>query len=386
MFFVTPDGTAPAKLVEAKRRQLALDLSGREHIHLQGLNVHAASLRMVDAAYCVLDRCSLQYISHFTRIYAAGQVEPGRDTKTSGETGIFISGHDNAFLNSTVRYSAGAGLYLNGYRHTVHNCLIDEVDYASHYLYSLHVEADEDFLFGGHTLTYNTLSNTGRSWYGIPGTAWCGRSRSRSPNLTLASLFAHNHAFNGMLQTRDAGCITGGGSSGGNLNGVRGQLVYNVLHDCYDLFGIELSVLGIGYVDLGTCDLEIHHNLLWAAPGSLQRGFYYNTACVNIRERANVLWQEFPRDCAIEAGGFSGGQAVPLRPRLPEPAAATELAAARTATTGSRSLHRELGWRGEVADGGHGHERRRLDRVGRCRCGTPVGSRRCSVFPATCPK
>ena len=146
LFFVTPDGTAPAKLVEAKRRQLALDLSGREHIHLQGLNVHAASLRMVDAAYCVLDRCSLQYISHFTRIYAAGQVEPGRDTKTSGETGIFISGHDNAFLNSTIRYSAGAGLYLNGYRHTVHNCLIDEVDYASHYLYSLHVDAERGLL------------------------------------------------------------------------------------------------------------------------------------------------------------------------------------------------------------------------------------------------
>ena len=150
-------------------------------------------------------------------------------------------------------------------------------------------------MFGGHTLTYNTLSNTGRSWYGIPGTAWCGRSALAEPNLTLASLFAHNHAFNGMLQTRDAGCITGGGSSGGNLNGVRGQVIHNVLHDCYDLFGIELSVLGIGYVDLGTCDLEIHHNLLWAAPGSLQRGFYYNTACVNIRERANVLWQEFPR-------------------------------------------------------------------------------------------
>lgn len=290
-------GTKPGS-VEAKRRQLALDLSNREHIRIVGVNLHAASMRMANSAHCVVDRCTLSFISHFTRVYAAGQVEHGRDTKASGETGIVVSGNDNAFLNSTVRYSAGAGIYLSGLRHTVHNCLIDEVDYASHYLYSLHVEPEEDFFFGGHTLTYNTLSNTGRSWYGIPGTSWCGRSRSRSPNLTLASLFAHNHAFNGMLQTRDAGCITGGGSSGGNLNGVRGQILYNVLHDCYDLFGIELSVLGIGYVDLGTCDLDLCRNLLWAAPGSLQRGFYYNTACVNIHEQANVLRTEFDRSCA----------------------------------------------------------------------------------------
>jgi hypothetical protein len=121
----------PWRLVGADGRDRRLEV-GREYIHLQGLNIHAASLRMVNAAHCILDRCSLNCISHFTRIYAAGQVEHGRDTKTPGETGIFISGHDNAFLNSTARSSAGAGLYLNGYRHTVHNCLIDEVDYASH--------------------------------------------------------------------------------------------------------------------------------------------------------------------------------------------------------------------------------------------------------------
>ena len=297
LYLIPLSGAKPDN-VAAKRRHLAVDLSGREHIRMEGIHVHAASLRMADTAHCVVDRCELTYISHYTRLYAAGQVEHGRDTKASGETGIVVSGNDDAILNSAIRYSAGAGIYLSGYRHTVHNCLIDEIDYASHYLYSLHVNPEEDFLFGGHTLTYNTLCNTGRSWYGIPGTAWCGASRSRAPNLTLASLFAHNHGYNGMLQTRDAGCITGGGSSGGSLNGVRGQLTYNVLHDCYDLFGIELSVLGIGYVDLGTCDLDIHHNLLWAAPGSLQRGFFYNTACVNIHEQANALRTEFDRSSA----------------------------------------------------------------------------------------
>jgi hypothetical protein len=308
LYLIPPSGAKPEH-VEAKRRQLAFDLSGRESIRLEGLGVRAASLRMADAAHCVVDRCELTYISHYTRLHSGGQVEHGRDTVKSGETGIFVSGHDNAFLNSTIRYSAGAGIYLSGWRHTVHNCLIDEIDYASHYLYSLHVNAEEDFLFGGHTLTFNTLRNTGRSWYGIPGTAWCGASRSRAPNLTLASLFAHNHGYNGLLQTRDAGCITGGGSSGGSLNGIRGQVTYNVLHDCYDLWGIEISALGIGYLDLGTCDMDIHHNLLWAAPGSLQRGFFYNTACVNIHERDNVLRKDFGRTSAeLKPEEFPGGK------------------------------------------------------------------------------
>ncbi len=308
LYLIPLSGAKPDN-VGAKRRQLALDLSNREHLRLEGLNIHAASMRMVNSAHCVVDRCTFSYISHYTRLYAAGQVEHGRNTMTSGETGIYVSGHDNAFLNSTVRFSAGAGIYLNGYRHTVHNCLIDEIDYASHYLYALHVSAEEDFLFGGHTLTYNTLRNTGRSWYGIPGTAWCGASRSYRSALTLASLFAHNHAYNGMLQTRDAGCLTGGGSSGGSLNGVRGQMLNNVMHDCYDHWGIEISKLGIGYLDLGTSDLDIAHNLLWAAPGSLQAGFWFNEACVNIRERDNVLRKEFSRSTSeLKAEDFPGGK------------------------------------------------------------------------------
>ncbi len=327
LYLIPLSGAKPDN-VAAKRRQLAFDLSGREHIRMEGLNIHAASLLMADAAHCVVDRCELTYISHYTRLYSGGQVEHGRNTAASGETGIVVGGHDNAFLNSTIRYSAGAGIYLNGYRHTVHNCLIDEIDYASHYLYALHVKPEEDFLFGGHTLTFNTLRNTGRSWYAIPGTAWCGASRAYRSALTLASLFAHNHGYNGLLQTRDAGCVTGGGSSGGSLNGVRGQMLYNVMHDCYDPWGIEKSILGICYLDLGTCDLDIAHNLLWAASGSLQRGFYYNTACANIRERDNVLRKEFNRTAAeLKAADFPGGKPFrfghdfenpPPRPKWPQ--------------------------------------------------------------------
>jgi hypothetical protein len=284
LYLIPLSGTKPDN-VAAKLRQRAFDLSGREHIRVEGVSVHAGSARLEDSADCVFDRCSFEFVSHFTK---AGD-------STSGEIGIVVSGHDNAFLNSTIRYSAGAGIHLGGLRHTVHNCLIDETDYSGHYLFSLYLDRADDFLTGGHTLTYNTLCNVGHSWYGnSPGGS---TGRWRSPSLTLANIFAHNHAFNGTLLARDWGSITGRYFSGGNLNGVPGQLIYNVLHECYDPTGMrgKSSVLGIVYLDIGTCDMDIHHNLLWAAPGSLQCAFWYNTCCVNIRDRDNVFHKEFTR-------------------------------------------------------------------------------------------
>jgi hypothetical protein len=310
LYLIPPTGIDPNQaFIEAKRRQVAVDLSGQSYIRLEGLSVRGASMLLANCGHCTVDRCELTYISHYTRLYASGQVEHGRDTMASGETGIVLGGHNNAVLNSLIRHSAGAGLYISGTRQTVHNCWIDQFDYSSHYLYALNVSSPEDVYSGGHTFTYNTFSNCGRSWYGVPGGAWCGASRERGPFLTQANLFAHNHGYNGMLQTRDAGCITGGGSSGGNLNDTRGPIVYNVLHDCYDLWGMEISALGIIYLDLGTNDVDLNHNLLWAAPGSLQRGFYYNTACANVRESDNVFRQDFARSCAeLTPEDFPGGR------------------------------------------------------------------------------
>jgi len=108
LYLIPKDGRKPTQ-VEAKRRQLAFDLSGREYLTVQGLAVRAASVRMQDSAFCTLDRCDLSYISHYTRHYDIGQIEDGRDTIKSGETGIFVGGHDNSFLNCSVRISAGAG-------------------------------------------------------------------------------------------------------------------------------------------------------------------------------------------------------------------------------------------------------------------------------------
>ncbi|MEI7781077.1 MAG: right-handed parallel beta-helix repeat-containing protein, partial [Planctomycetota bacterium] len=135
LLMIPPAGVDPATAaIEAKKRQVALDVSGRQHIRIEGLNVVAASMRLEDSADCTVDGCHFTHLSHFTRQYASGQVEKGRNTITSGETGIFLSGHGNAFLNCSFGISAGTGIHLRGYGHTVHNCLFDEVSYTAHYL------------------------------------------------------------------------------------------------------------------------------------------------------------------------------------------------------------------------------------------------------------
>jgi len=319
LYFIAPDGGEP-RGVEAKRRALAFDLSGRSHIVINGLKVHAASARLEDSSFCTIDGCSFAYIAHHLLEHKYLQIDKGRDgidTVKSGETGIYISGHDNRFQNCSIRFSSAAGLHIAGLRQTVHNCLIDEINYAGGGMsfWSLTQWPSSDFYYGGHTFTYNTLSNAGRAWTASVGENWAGKGRTRAAYPTLANLFAHNHGYNCLLITRDAGGLSGGGSSGGNLNNVRGQEIYNVLHDCYDTAAMRWSrggaqqLLGIAYHDQGSCDLDFQHNLLWAAPGSHQSGWWFNTAAVNVRTDDNVFYPNFTRTTAeLTESDFPGGK------------------------------------------------------------------------------
>ena len=302
LYLIAPDGGQPRD-VEAKRRQVAFDLSGREYVRIEGLAIRAASLRLENAAHCAVERCDLAYIAHYTRHYGIGQIEHGRDTIKSGETGIYVSGHDNAFLNCSVRVSAGTGFHLRGYHHTIHNCLIDEVSYVGHYLNAITDAVDgysdyENFLVGGHVITFNTMRNAGRHFFNFYGNGPSLASRDRGPMDYAATLFAGNHLYNGMLLTRDAGFITSFYSSGGTLNGVHSQVAYNVMHDCYDIAAMRWNILGMVYLDNGSREVDVHHNLLWAVPGSLQCGIWFNPPNINVSEHDNLFHGLFTRTCA----------------------------------------------------------------------------------------
>jgi hypothetical protein len=124
-----------------------------------------------------------------------------------------------------------------------------------------------------------------------------------------ATLFAGNHLYNGMLLTRDAGFITGFQCSGGTLNGQHSQVAYNVMHDCYDIAAMRWNHLGMVYLDNGTREVDVHHNLLWAVPGSLQHGIWFNPPNINVSDHDNVFLGLFTRTSAeLRAADFPKGE------------------------------------------------------------------------------
>ena len=88
LYLIPPEGINPGNaMIEAKRRQIAFDLSGQSLVRICGLQTKAASMRLDGSSHCTVSNCDLSYISHFTRHYAMGQLEQSRNTIQSGRNG-----------------------------------------------------------------------------------------------------------------------------------------------------------------------------------------------------------------------------------------------------------------------------------------------------------
>lgn len=313
LYFIPPEGK-PLSSVEAKARQLALDLSQRSYITIRGVDLFAASARLENCVDCLIENCQFEYLSHFTRMWALDSPEQGRDAIRDGEAGIYVSGHDNGIVGCHIHVSAGAGINVRGYHQIIHNNLVDEVDYVGHYLNAVSEGIGDSLdtehqLVGGHVISFNTLRNAGRHFYNIHS-GYAANSHNRAPMDYMASLFVHNHLYNGMLLTRDAGFIDSFFSSGGTLNGLRTQIAYNVMHDDFDLEGLRTEILGMVYLDGGSQDYDVHHNLFWARRGTVQNGIFVNTGHLNVLVTNNVFLGRFEGTMEdLEHGQFPGGKA-----------------------------------------------------------------------------
>lgn len=263
-----PESADPnTQTIEVKRRQLAFDLRERSYIELADLNIFAASLSMAQGAHNLVDDCRFEYVSHFTLI-ADGregwvdEKDGGLDASVlpRGLVGIYIGGEENRVQNSVIRYSAGAGLILQGNRHVVYNNLIEQVSYAGTYLSNIFItydpalDPDPRDRRGGHIISYNTLSQAGRSLIHING---LGTAPERSAATFYEALtITHNHLFDGMLLSNDGGLVYGYGVALGTSE-TPSQLAYNVIHDSYNPMG------GLVFWDNGVWNVHNHHNILW---------------------------------------------------------------------------------------------------------------------------
>jgi hypothetical protein len=281
MFFISPENANPEGTTEVKKRQLAFDFSDAAYVEVNNIDVIAASVCMRDAAFCKMDGCSLSYITHFTVFDDArnGHIDNVRDATplTHGESAIYISGHHNSILNSKIQYSAGGGIYLDGYNHTIHNTLIDQCSYTCTYLANIMIGTSPEFYGGAHTITFNTISNSGRSLLHFDG----NMQRDGRGLKFAGCLFANNHFFNGVLQGRDGGAIACYCTDLGAFNGASTEFFNNVMHDHFDPRGDSWN-LGFTYLDNNSQNFRGHHNITWTSPGTVQVEQIFNPWTTNM--------------------------------------------------------------------------------------------------------
>jgi uncharacterized protein (TIGR03437 family) len=255
LFFWTPDGDSPAQhLVEAKRRELAFDLSGRSFVNILGFQIFAASITSNDRSqYLILDGLNVQYVSHYS-LNPTGSIGNGGPANT----GIILAGANNVLRNSTIAFSAGSGVSVSGESQRVFNNVIHDVDYngtdeapVTMTSYSFGYPPYRHFLVAWNTI-YNTASQG--IYDGYYGTD------------AADGAYLHNDVHHYGLQVRGAGCnfTSGHDTEGTDFTGSSKlprppygvEWGYNWCHDTVR------NNSGFNF-DSALYNFIIHHNVTW---------------------------------------------------------------------------------------------------------------------------
>jgi len=231
LYLWTPAGDKPSShLVEAKRRQLAFDLSSRSFITVTGIAVFGATIYTDGSSqYLLLDNLDGKYLAHSIL-----------NTNTAGYTdGIRLIGTNNVLRNSSLAYSFGTGVLVSGTGHRIFNNVMHDLDYMGEFAGAI-FSFKSGTVSSGKLLAYNTIYNTGNS----------GITHGGDGERVL-----HNELYNIGLLTSDLGCTYTHGTDGKGS-----EIAFNL---CHDNKALPFSD-GI-YLDNNTSNYIVHHNVVWNA-------------------------------------------------------------------------------------------------------------------------
>jgi len=257
LYFMPPGGVDPSKLdVRAKQRPYAFDLRGKTGVTIQNIAIFASTIITDESSLNnTLDRINAQYISHFTELPKAASNDPTGSNFSilsvhNSDSGIIIDGSGNILQNSTIAYSAGAGIALEGINNTIRNNLIHDVDYIGDY------DSGIDLDGNGNTIQYNTINNVGRQAILVSN--------------VIDQDIGYNNLFNSMLYSRD-----GAGIYACCWQVASGTRIHNNwIHDTHALApliprrggahdaGDENPASGV-YIDVGGSGFNVDQNILW---------------------------------------------------------------------------------------------------------------------------
>jgi hypothetical protein len=255
LYLWMPSGDNPTNhLVEAKRRDFAVDLSGQSYIILRNLRIFAAGiLTDSNSSNIMVDGLNAQYVAHATYCqywwndpvsYSPTWTDPWDATNASG--GIWFLGNNHVIQNSIIQYSAGLGVMLEGCNLVASNNYIADVGYVG-------LGAAIDMLGTNLTVTANRLYGTGDEW----------EVQLRSSTNVWVT---YNDMSDSARQTIDNGTFYGGSG----LQNV--TVAYNFMHDNHGLVPADgyagyYGNVGI-YLQDALTNVLVHHNVTWNTQGA----------------------------------------------------------------------------------------------------------------------
>ena len=246
LYFMAPGKVDPSTLdIRSKQRQYAFDLRGKSGVTIQNITVFASTIVTDNtSSNNTLDGINARYVSHFTSLLTASN-NPDGDYSIlqvhEGDSGIIINGTGNTVQNSTISFSAGAGIALEGTKNIIKNNLIENVDYIGDYASGVDLDGNGNFIQN------NTINNVGRQGIYM--------------NSVLDQDISYNNLFNSMILSRDGAAIyacCNQAASGTRIH-------HNWIHDTSTIVsgaGDNSPMAGI-YFDNGSSGFIADQNVLW---------------------------------------------------------------------------------------------------------------------------
>jgi hypothetical protein len=244
LYFMAPGKANPNSIdVRAKRRQYAFDLRGKSAITLRNMSIFASTVIMDQgSANNTLDRINAEYVSQYTQL-PTGSSDPYSILHLHECcTGIVVNGRGNIVQNSTIAWSAGDGIAVEGNNNTIRNNLIQNVDYIGDYTSGIVIDGTNN------EIEYNTIDTTGR--------------QSILVNNVTNEDIGYNNLYAAMVLSRDGAaiyscCLQNGTGTRIHHNWIHDtKTVTSGLGDAYGMSGVTLDGNSQGF--------EVDQNIVWS--------------------------------------------------------------------------------------------------------------------------
>jgi hypothetical protein len=223
LLLIPPKGKSINSLtVEAKRRTDAIDLSGRSHIRIRGIEFRAAGIRTdKNSSHIVLEKLKGRYVSH------------SNIKDVSSGSGVLLFGNDILLLSCDLGYSSSSVVNVKGRDNRIINCYIHHGGYGGLWRGTVSLSGRRV------VFSHNTVRHAGRDLVNTHG--------------LMESLVQYNDVSEAGWLTKDLGMFYGHNTDFANT-----VFHHNLVHDNH----AEHCAMGI-YFDHLSHNAIVHHNVVW---------------------------------------------------------------------------------------------------------------------------